>query len=600
MRIGIDTQKDSPDLIKRLLPLTMEEDGGKGDVRYLYMNAAQRLAYNFGSRQTAVRAGRGIGKTTAMLTPRYVNCVQTIPRAEGLFLGNSIKQLYTKTVPAVVQSLEANYGWQEGVHFFRGHAPKKLGFAEPLRKPRVWENVIHSYNGNCCYLISMAITASANGFNAAYLLSDESRFLPWKKVLEEVIPALRGGVYDHPGWSEKSNPYYLSSMFVSDAALTVKQSEWERHMEGDQTEEVNQKIAEMLAELSIVPELAENEKFLKKLNGLRSQSRVFFNFSSIENVDILGERYIAEQKRLLPELMFAIQILGQRKGIAKDGYYSNFDIDIHGYLPSESSQTEAVYSKFSKKFVTYVKTGSNRERLEYEAPDLNSTSKIADCSLDTDIDYDKPLEIAFDYGANTNYVVTGQPQRMDGIDSLLILSSMYVRNERKLRALCGDWCRYYEPFRQRNEHVRFYYDATARQGGNYAVEGAEDTKYYNVVREELTRRGWKVEVIPMGRPMLHSQKYQFVNDALVGRQKPFLRINRENNEYLIIAMENARVKMGRNGPEKDKSDEKLKSEEGRGGAYQERTDITDALDTLWIGNRYYGKTNMYFSMPKMG
>ena len=150
--------------------------------RYIYMNPAQLLAYNFGARVTKVRAGRGTGKSTAFLAPRLLRCVQTIPRSEGLFLGNSIKQLYTKTVPQVILGVEM-MGYQEGKHFFRGHAPKKAGFKEPLKKPRVWENVIHWYNGACTYLVSMAIRASANGFNAAYLLADETRYLqPWRKV----------------------------------------------------------------------------------------------------------------------------------------------------------------------------------------------------------------------------------------------------------------------------------------------------------------------------------------------------------------------------------------------------------------------------------
>lgn len=590
-------------MLGRLMPLAQQQFTALDEKRrYIYMNPAQLLAYNFGARVTKVRAGRGTGKSTAFLAPRLIKCVQTIPRSEGLFLGNSIKQLYTKTVPQVILGVEM-MGYQEGKHFFRGHAPKKAGFKEPLKKPRVWENVIHWYNGACTYLVSMAIRASANGFNAAYLLADETRYLqPWRKVQEEVMPTLRGGSYDHPGWNEHENPFYLSQTWVSDAALTVAQQEWEQDMD-DQTDDINEQIAEMLAELDVLPELAENERFLRKLRHLQTESRVFFNFSSLENVELLGERYFRERKREMPELMFEIQILGKRKGVAKDGYYANFDQEIHTYMPTEESQTEMVYNHYLKKFVRVAYQGGVKQKVEWEGIDLDATSKIRDCTLDTDVLPTEPLRIAFDVNTNICVMVTGQTYKMDGVDSLMVLSTLFTKNDRKLRALCSDWSRYYEPQRRRNPNVILYYDATMKQGGAYGLEDARDTRFFNVVDEELTRRGWKVTKVAMGTPMSHPQKFQFLNDVLSGVQRPFLRINRENNEYLIVAVENTRVVMTSRGPAKDKHLEKRSSEQGEAGPLETRTDITDALDNLIIGTRYFGRGTMggfRFSMPRIG
>ena len=597
-RLGL-TNNDSAGFLSKLMPQMTKEDFNDGSKRReLYLNPAQLLAYNFGARSTFVRAGRGLGKSTGFLAPRLINCARSIPRSEGLFLGNSIKQLYTKTLPQVITGMEEVFGLKEGFHFCRGRAPKKLNYKMPVKVPRVWENVIHWFNGSCTYAISMEIKASANGFNAAYIISDETRYLPWKKVQEEVLPTLRGGAYDHPGWDEQINPYYLSQMWVSDAAITLKQAEWEKSM-NDQTDDINEQIAEMLAEVQVLPELATNEYYLKKLNRLRGESRVFFNFSSLENAAILGERYFRELKRDMPAMMFDIQILGKKKGVAKDGYYANFDSDLHGYIPSEDDQTNAVYNKFTKKFVSTNYVGGVRQKVEWEAPDLDETSRIKDCTLDTDVMASEPLRIAFDYNANISTVVTGQTYKVGGLECLNVLSSMFVKNERKLRALCGDWCRYYEPQRRRNNNVIFYYDSTAKQGGSYAVENADATRFNTVVKEELTRRGWKVTEVYMGNPMGHQQKFTYINDVLTGKQNPFLRMNKENNEYLIVAMENCRVKMTGRGPMKDKSQEKLKSEEGEGGALETRTDITDALDTLLIGVRFHSSSGYFFSLPQI-
>lgn len=590
---------DSHSTIGRMLPLVQEAVSDRGK-NYMYLNRAQLLAYNFGARDTKVRAGRGVGKSTGFLSLRIINCWNTIPRSEGIFLGNSVKQLYTKTMPQVISGIE-KFGWKEGVHFFRGQAPKKLissgAFKMPIKKPRVWENVIHVYNGAVTYLVSMAIKASANGFNAAWICADETRYLPWRKVQEEVMPTLRGDTYDHPGWRRNENPYYLSQMWVSDAAITVAQAEWEK-TEDDQTAEINEQIAEMIAELNVCPELGQAKAFIEKLNRLRCQSRVFYNFSSLENVDILGEKYFADRKREMPELMFNIQILGHKKGVAKDGYYASFDPEVHTYMPSDSAAVDVVYSKYSKRFVGIDAKGGYSRAFEYEAPDLGATSKIRDCSLDIDINPAEPLRIAFDLNANINTVVTGQTAKVGGTECINILSSMFTKNERKLRALCGDWARYYEPQRLRNPNVILYYDSTAKQGGAYALEEAEDTRFYNVVKKELERRKWTVTLVPMGSPMSHPQKYQYLNDVLSGTQRPFLRLNRENNEYLIVAIENCRVTMSARGPVKDKSQEKLKSEDGIGGKLETRTDITDAMDTLIIGVRYFGvKRHSAVSMP---
>ena len=578
---------DSDVALGKMMPMVQEAASAKGQ-NYLYLNPAQQLVYNFGARCVFVRAGRGLGKSTGLLALRLINCWYTIPRSEGLFLGNSIKQLYIRTFPQVVSGLE-KAGWIEGIHFFRGQAPKKLitsgVFKMPIKKPRVWENVVHVYNGAVTYLVSMAVKASSNGYNASYCLSDETRYLGWRKVQEEVLPALRGDTYDHPGWRRNENPYYLSQMWVSDAAITAAQAEWEK-AENDQTDEINEQIAEMIAELNVCPELGQAKAFIEKLNRLRCQSRVFFNFSSLENAEILGEKYFADRKREMPEMMFNIQILGHKKGVAKDGYYSAFDHEIHTYMPNDEHTTDVIYSNYSKKFVGVDASGGYSRKFEYEAPDLAATSKIRDCSLDTDVNPAEPLRIAFDFNKNINTVVTGQTGKVGGIDCLNILSSMFTKNERKLRALCGDWARYYEPQRQRNPNVILYYDSTAKQGGAYALEEAEDSLFFNVVKTELERRKWVVTLVPMGAPMGHQQKIEFIHDVLTGTQRPFLRINRENNEYLLVAIDNCRVKMSSRGPIKDKGQEKLKSEDGIGGALETRTDITDAMDTLIIGVRY--------------
>ena len=169
---------------------------------YIYMNPAQRAVYNYRCRNTTVEAGRGTGKTDGLITPEMAGCIQSMPRGTGLFLGNSIKQLFTKTVPKTLYSLERMTGLKEGVHFFRGHAPAKCNFKEPIVKPKVWENCIHFWNGFVYYMISTGVKAAANGMDSCSIIGDECRFMPEGLIKAEILPTLRGINTNHPGFDE--------------------------------------------------------------------------------------------------------------------------------------------------------------------------------------------------------------------------------------------------------------------------------------------------------------------------------------------------------------------------------------------------------------
>lgn len=561
---------------------------------YIYMNPAQRAVYNYRCRNTTVEAGRGTGKTDGLITPEMAGCIQSMPRGTGLFLGNSIKQLFTKTVPKTLYSLERMTGLKEGVHFFRGHAPAKCNFKEPIVKPKVWENCIHFWNGFVYYMISTGVKAAANGMDSCSIIGDECRFMPEGLIKAEILPTLRGINTNHPGFDENLNPYYKSIFFVSDAPLTKRQA-WLRKRREEQTPEINRKIAEMIREAQICPEIVQFPKYQRELNKLRCQASIYFSFSSIENIDILGEQFIRTMQKELTPTMFDISIRNVEKEEINDGYYANFDPDVHCYLSNDEEQLEAA-QKYKKRTITQIYSGGRTLRVESESIDLNELSKAQDCCLDTDIKPGEPLRIAFDYNAHINCLVIGQTDSRSNTSVLRILNSMTNVKNTRIEGLCKMFCKYYEPHRLTCRDVIFYYDDTAKQGAAYASERHEETRFYNIVKKVLRSHGWNVIEVAMGRPMSHNKKYEFLNGCFAGTQRPFLRINKENNEYLIASMENARVKEGRNGFEKQKGDEKkrLTADEMADPetALSIRTDLSDAFDTLVIGVRYYGSGRM--------
>lgn len=560
---------------------------------YIYMNPAQRAVYNYRCRNTTVEAGRGTGKTDGLITPEMAGCIQSMPRGTGLFLGNSIKQLFTKTVPKTLYSLERMTGLKEGVHFFRGHAPAKCNFKEPIVKPKVWENCIHFWNGFVYYMISTGVKAAANGMDSCSIIGDECRFMPEGLIKAEILPTLRGINTNHPGFDENLNPYYKSIFFVSDAPLTKRQA-WLRKRRDEQTPEINRKIAEMIREAQICPEIVQSPKYQRELNKLRCQASIYFSFSTVENIDILGEQFIRTMQKELTPTMFDISIRNVEKEEINDGYYANFDPDVHCYLSNDEEQLEAA-QKYSKRTITQIYSGGRTLRVESESIDLNELSKAQDCCLDTDIKPGEPLRIAFDYNAHINCLVIGQTDSRSNTGVLRILNSMTNVKNTRIEGLCKMFCKYYEPHRLTCRDVIFYYDDTAKQGAAYASERHEETRFYNIVKKVLRSHGWNVIEVPMGQPMSHNKKYEFLNGCFAGTQRPFLRINKENNEYLIASMENARVKEGRNGFEKDKSQEKnrvSKEVDDIEAELSTRTDLSDAFDTLVIGVRYNGSGRM--------
>lgn len=584
----------------------------KGDgVHKVYLHRGQLDIYNFGSRSTKVRAARGFGKTS-YLGVHMIKVVLGLYRQMGGFVGASAKQLYTRTMPNALKIVN-QLGFEQ--FYFIGQAPAKLRWAYPLAKPRSWENCVHFQNGFVWQMLSMAVRGSANGLNLAALVGDEAKYLPWKRVKEEVLPTLRGDFMPAAarkteqkrwgyGTDPKINPYWLSQLWVSDAGLTQRQCEWEKEDQYE-TRDINRQIAEMLAELKYLEkrnpkmavQLAQNDVFLKKLNLLRSQSETFWNFSSVENAAMLGgEPWIRQMKRELPDLMFNIQILGKKKGAAKDGYYANWDIDIHGYQSPDCFSFLADKTMVKRKGKALDAQNWPTD-YETESIDIAEAQRMGeDCSLDLDVDYTQPLSIAVDCNANLNCVVIGQTRQFEGRESLLVLKSMFVQNERKLRSLCADLSQYYRSHLRRNGEIIFYYTFTIKQGGStaYAVEGAEEFRFDRVVVQELQARGWRVTDIEI--PVIRD-KYQVINDILSGKTGPFLRVNTEagRNEYLITAIENAGLIPGTF--KKDKTREKLKAtdEESLGGDPRTRTDITDALDDLLLGVKFRDAAH-----PKIG
>ncbi len=534
--------------------MTMVETSPEKKEKKRYFNRPQMQVQLIGANTTVVVAGRRTGKTDSIAAPWMLKMMQRMPGSTGGIVAPTFKHALTNTLPGLFASWHRD-GYIRGVHYVVGRKPPK-SFKTPITEPCQWENVIAFYNGSVAVILSQDRPGAANSLTLSWLLIDEAKFIDPVKLAQETLPA-NGGIKTH----FCRHSFNHAMLILSDMPQSKKGSwflEYEKKMdkrviggiEAGLCEycRLKSKIVEMRKKGESPPPYLQSKLRLldRNINRLRSVATYYREYSSVENVELLGEKYLRQMKRDLTPLTFQTSIMCRKIGIARDGFYSSMK-EGHKYNASDFDYLDSL-------------------NYDYDAYAMDSRA-------DKDVDPYAPLCIGMDYNANINWIVTGQPDEQLG--QLKILKSFFVKYERKIPALVADFCRYYE--HHKHKTVVFYYDTTAL-GSNYAVNSID---FRRTIIDEFTKHGWHVFDIPLGNPMKHTEKYNLINRGFQGLNRLMPMFNRQNNDDLILAIQVAGVARGRNGFRKDKSGEKLaESEDDR---LELRTDGTDAFDTLYIG-----------------
>ena len=545
----------------------------------VYFNKPQRLTQLIGANISVIVAGRRTGKTDSIAAPFVLRNMQRMPGSTGGIVVPTFKHGLTNTLPGLFAAWK-RWGYIRGMHYVIGRRPPKT-FAKPIIEPAEFEQVISFYNGSCAVIISQDRPGSSNSLTLSWLLIDEAKFIDYNRLKDETFPA-NGGIKSHFGKHSCNH----SILILSDMPQTQKGS-WFLHYKEKMDLEViraieglvydiwrlKEKMKELKASGKEVPRawIYQLRHKDRQLNQLRSVATYYKEYSSIENLQLLGENYIRQMKRDLTPLTFQTSILCQRIGIAKDGFYSSMR-ERHKYDASNFEYLDEIAQSF------------------YEDCDgqCSMVNGQLDCRADRDCNPLAPICIGMDYNANINWIVAGQPSGR----RLNVLKSFYVKFERKLPALIDDFCQYYA-FHQ-NKTVIFYYDTTAL-GSNYAVN-EQDFRW--VIIHEFERHGWSVIDVYLGNPMRHDEKYLLINQAFAGKQRLMPFFNRQNNDDLILAVQAAGVSRGRNGFHKNKAGEKLAETEE--DLLEHRTDGTDAFDTLYIGCEKFPQSDYAGSAVDVG
>lgn len=514
----------------------------------VYFNRMQREAVLVRANRTVVCAGRGTGKGLLHAAIQLSN-FQTMPGSTTAFVAPNAKRALTNTLPSMFQHWES-WGYKRGLHWVVGQKPpRNLGWPEPLIPPQNYDNIISFYTGAIGQIISQDRKGTSNSKSFDFLDIDEAKYIDYEQLKSETFPANRGQVKELG-----DVPYHHGMLITSDMPVT-REGSWFLQYERESDPEVTAGIKALVAERFYLQrtisegkdihgnyrrKLAEADRLLALL---RRGATFYATYSSLTNIEVLGEAWVRQMKRDLPPMEFRTSILCLPVEFLKDGFYSSM-------TPRH---------KYSSTNFHYM------DSLGYDPEKLSRV----DCRMDGDLQEHRPLCVSFDYNSNINVMVVGQPD--ERLRRLNVVKSFFVKYERKLPELVRDFCQYYQPFR--TKEVILYHDSTAL-GSNYAVN---DQDFLWVICRELEKNGWNVRPVLIGKPMAHYEKHLLINRGFAGQARLVPYFNEQNNESLLVSIQTAGVYNGH----KDKRLEKTRETDE--SLLEERTDFSDAFDTLYIG-----------------
>lgn len=450
--------------------------------------------------------GRGTGKTT-IIADVIIQCMASMPRGKISLNGLTYFHIRTKSLPPIIDHWERR-GLYRNMHYFIGvKAPKKFRWDEPFQPPLDYTNCIHFWNGFVVEFNSFDRPEMARSGSYDFMIFDEVTKLDKAAIDSDVLPANRGN-RDRFGHLR----FHHGTFMLGSQPLTP---------EGDWVFDYEALEKDFPADY------------------------FFLEASARENIRVLGDRYFRDLKRVLPPIVYDLEVENCRRKRNVSGFYPGLSAD-HGY-----------YNSFDYSFY---------DNLDH---DLSALGAL-DSRGDLDCLADEPLWVSFDFGSTQNCCVVGQWHRSVG--EFPLIKNFYVENE-KLSVLVEKFIDYYRFHRNRTVYLYGGSDGTRKN------DAASRETYFDDVAAQLLKAGWQPDLRAELYEASHMDKFIFWTKFLSGEYPhvPRFRINMNNAMETYVSMDGAPVHPSEF--KKDKSSER-KTDQPRWKA----TDLSDAADNLyyWI------------------
>lgn len=482
----------------------MEKRENDTGKKIIKLNLPQLIIANATQPDIVWEGGRGGGKSTS-IADRIKNLVHQMPRASGVIVGETYGQILTRTLPSTISGLE-RLGYYKDYHYFIGRKPpKSWKWNEPYEPPANYDHYMIWYTGAGFHLVSQDRSGSGRGLNTDFIIGDEAALLDFEKLFNDVLATNRGNLHRF-----SNCPLHHSTFFCSTTPMTTK-GKWMFKIE----EEAKQNPDKIL----------------------------YLRSSATHNINNLGKKFFSENKKRLPRIIYDAEILNIRPGKIEGGFYPQFSEKKHTHVAINYNYMDSMQFSFKE----------NGEM---------------DCRQDADLLLDAPIDIAMDYGASINVIVSGQMNK----NAYKVLNCLFLKTPHLVPHVVEKFCAYYKY--HRNKTVNYYYDHTA-----IGHDGGRAETYEEQVTNTLAKNGWKVNKQNLGQAPAHDTKYRFWGRVLSEESNyPHVTFNRNNCKYLIISIHHAPVKQTSKGFEKDKGSERKADVD-----QAEATHPSDACDTLIFG-----------------
>lgn len=540
--------------------------------REIIFNPAQLTGVVLAPKRTVNLWGRATGKTND-IGWKINRIAKTMPRSSSIITARAYTHLLQNTLQPVFSFLE-RLGYQRNVNYFIGEAPPKtwkLPYECPAKDFKNYITIGTKRGAIGFHLASQDREGTARGLNTDFEIVDEALLLK-KELYDKDVSATNRGNEDRmfPSSIHHGSHICSSMPWSAEGKWLLDEGKYYETEAGIRIYDIWNRVCRMQMELLDINNPEEFKKYWNEIARVKQKMQPFISkdgvlftlanaFDNIRNVKL---EYIKEQRRKLPPLIFAIEIMNMVVDKVEDCYYL-LDSTKHIYYDSYNY--------------------SHIDSLNYDFSKLGSP----DSRFDGDIDPDMPIKLVCDLGANISFMLACQENSLvEDIPTFNFLKEFFVKPEEghvMINDLVNKFTEYYKYHHCKT--IFLYKD-------KYGDEGrANSSQTYNdQLISCLHKAGWNVSVVNYpGKEPPHHEKYLMWSNILNENNAtlPRVRINGNNCRYLIIAMNNTKVRERDGKFEKDKSSERKSS----GVPQEEATHSTDAADKIVYIEVHYVRKN---------
>lgn len=558
------------------------------------VNHAQMMFQMLRARHKYIIWSRGTGKSYIVGAEVDEN-VRLMPRGVTTLAQATYGQALTKTLPSTFKMLETlgykRYDPQSKTGDYVVCRTPPDGFYRPYEHILSFEHCITFSNGHCLYILTQ--DGNSRGPSADYNITDEALTLDKEQFDKEVAPTNRGNedkfgrLSKHPLWKHHGNTFLSSMPYEPEQKWLLEPAKYYEEERGVQLFDTWNKVAKLYLQLidakmqNDMPLFREiwNEcvRLRRTIMPFVSKDGTLFMLASIfDNIANVGLQYIVNQYKVMERLSFLIEIL-------------NYVVD----------RVDNCYYKIDERHKYYNATNDSFIRDFAEDVDF-SWQKLAnqDSRYDLDCNPNEALEICFDWGSVASFMEVAQPSNYDFVNKVTVIgrtvdntiNEFFVRRDDEddtpINALIDKFCHYYRfhPCKV----VHFYRD---RYGD---ARRANSTKTYNQIAiARLERNGWRVEQhTHRGIEPPQHDKFLLWSQVLAETDPrfPLKRFNASKCKYILISMNNTRVRQRDGKFEKDK-----RAERNDSVLPEEATHFGDVVDKrMWTKYGDLLKNNSFF------